>query len=220
LYKQIDSITFAPNYKPLKTFLLAIALVVGIYYSALAQIGIKASLLTPRGDIGQTFKKGMSYELFFLVDSYNDHLRSRIGIGHSTLQPRMAAFPVYVIKGEHTLLPGSATYSNLNLNYLFLDEDLRLFHYKGFSIYAGIGLTFGLASFSYNRHIETLVYDGEDMRDNICGIRGNLQADYIINKHFIVFAEAMHSAVTETHWAVSYSNETYSIGVNYRIKSK
>ena len=202
-----------------KHLLLLLACLSIFGYSATAQIGLKASLLSPRGDLGPIYKKGAAYEIFYVTDYYKGRLRARLGFFHTSLEPRLDTFPAYVVKGSNTILPGFAVYDKLSMNCIYIDQSLRLLNVRNFSAYAGLGIMFGLSRSAYGRTIETLLIESNTLNNKIGGIRSNVQAVYTIGSHVQVFAEAMHNAIVVTDWSASYAHRTYGIGLNYRFKS-
>ncbi|MCB9047358.1 MAG: hypothetical protein H6550_14585 [Chitinophagales bacterium] len=193
-------------------------------FSAIAQFGIKGSLLSPGGDIVPTHKKGTAYEIYYVQNEWDGLMQSRVGFFHTTLSPALDTFFVYGVKSEisgvNTLLPGYAVYQKLRMNCIFIDQSIRIINKKGLALYAGIGIMIGSAKMKYDRYIESMIIETDGIvNPDIGGLRGNVQAAYKINSHFQVYMQAMHNAIVASDWSNSYAHNTYGIGINYFIKS-
>lgn len=189
--------------------------------SAFAQIGFKTSLFSPRADLGPTFKKSVSYEIYAVFNSYENKLQSKVGYFHVNMAPRLDTFPEYGVEGDKKVLPGYAVYERFKMNAIFMDHNLRLFHIKDFSMYAGFGVIIGISKMRYTRHIETLITETDAKVDNIFGgLRTNITAGYDISKHVQVYAEYLHGSVAVKDWSAFYSHNMLGIGVNYQFYAK
>lgn len=200
--------------------LLLLAVSLGHRCSAI-DVGLKFSQLRPRGDIGETYDRGISYELLLAADHWDDKWRATIGLGYTKLNPLLDTFFIYGVKGEKTILPGYNTYEALPMKYLYIEEHFRLFKIKNFSFYAGAGLMLGHTTVKQSYAIEEMIISKDGSIDYmIVGLRGGLQAAYRVAKRFIVTADVRHNALVDQEWTFSFTNRTIGLGILYRFNTK
>lgn len=207
----------------IRQFILLCGLLL-IAHTTIAQVGVKISQMRPKGDIGEYFKKNISYDIYYYIGTLNDHLRSRVGVMYAQSTSRLDTFNVYAVKGSGSsalILPGYEVYHKLGIMGLYIDEDLRIIRRRGVTIFAGLGLMVGKAHMEYDQGYESIITVSNAKVDNtIFGLRFNASVNYKISNHFEVFAAATHNALTVTDWSASYANTCYGLGLNYTIKGK
>jgi hypothetical protein len=194
--------------------------------SASAQIGFKTSLVSPDGDIGQFYNKGVSGDLYFVAKDDNGPWRERAGIFYTKLSARLDTFPIYAVQtgptvpGGTLVLPGYQVDHEFNMLYIYMDIGYRVLRVKKFSLYVGAGLEGGKSNVQYDRGYETVLQETGNTDLLIAGYKLTSNLEYRVNSHFEVLAEAVANRMTTTDWSTKYEHNTFGIGIDYYIKPR
>jgi hypothetical protein len=194
-----------------------------------AQIGFKTSLVSPNGDIGQFYNKGVSGELYVIAKDDDGPWRERAGIFYTKLKSRLDTVPVYAVQsgatlsggnGGTTVLPGYLADHQFSMCYVYIDIGYRVLKVKKLSLYVGAGIEGGISHVQYARGYETLLQETADNDLTIAGYRLTTNIEYLINSHFEVLFEAVANRMTTTDWSTKYEHNTFGIGVDYYFQPR
>ena len=134
-----------------KRILIILAVLFLFVESTSAQIGLKMSMVSPNGDIGQYYNKGVSGDLFVVAKDDNGPWRERAGLFYTKLTSRLDTVPVYAVQtgtlmggSGTTVLPGYLVDHKFSMGYVYIDIGYRVLRVKKLSLYIGAGLDAGI----------------------------------------------------------------------------
>src|SRR5690606_9248745 len=157
--------------RTLRAILLVIA-ILPCSLQAAAQIGLKLSLLSPRGDMGPIYKKGVAFDLYYHMEE-SERWYGRAGIYYTSLQPRLDTFPIAMIKDTYVPVayPGHTVYQKFYIVGIYIDQNFRVFERNGFSADLGLGVFGGKSHTEYVRSVPGLISEVGNLEEKVVGLR-------------------------------------------------
>ncbi len=212
---------FRPH-KHLTKFLLFF-IATGICNNTYGQLGIVASNVVPRGDMGRLFNKANTVGLYYGQNEAYDAIKIRVGFLYTNLSVRKDTVPVYQVNSSNSnplIVPGYLAEYRFYMLYFYTDVSLRLWRYNNFSLYAGIGLDAGTSHNEFNSGYEHVSNDTVSNNYNIAGLRINSSIEYRVNAQLDIFAESTFNSLSTTDKSNKLSHYTFGIGLGYHIKKR
>ena len=166
-----------------------------------AQIGVKLSQLSPYGDIGEYFNKAPSIEVYGVAKE--DKWKERFGILYSHLTPRTDTVHIYAVQTDpagntQLVLPGYLVNHTLTYTYVTGDLSYRFVKLKGFSLYGGAGIVAGKSHTEYDKAIETVITEHDNIDVLIAGFKLCTNIEYQLSPHLHVYADYTYNGIVST----------------------